>query len=341
MTELPPPRPMRELGSIDRRTLDEEIRPAGQPVVLRGLAAHWPAVQAAKQSDEAGVDYLLSFNPPRDVEALIGAPEIEGRFFYRPDFTDFNFTRGSVALSVFFDRLLRDRAAERPYALAVQSAVISQLLPGFVEANRLDLLDASVQPRIWLGNRIHVAPHYDLMENVGVVVMGRRRFTLFPPDQMPNLYIGPLELTPAGTPVGCVDIADPDLERFPRYAEAARHAQSAELEPGDGIYIPFHWWHGVDSLERVNAFVNYWWNDARRGLAPPHGALLHALYALRDLPPDQREAWRITFEHLIFLNNGDPVEHLPPGARGVLGPGASEERLGRMRATLMDIVSKL
>jgi hypothetical protein len=341
VTGLPPPQPIRELGAIDRRSFDEEIRPAGQPVVLRGLGARWPAVQAAKQSDEAGVEYLLSFGPPRDVPALIGAPEIEGRFFYRSDFLDMNFTRSLVALRVFFDRLLRDRVAERPYALAVQSEVIPQLLPGFVEANHVDLVDASVQPRIWLGNRIQVAPHYDLQENIGVVVMGRRRFTLFPPDQLPNLYMGPIEVTPAGTPISLVDIANPDLERFPRYAEAANHAQSAVLEPGDGIYIPFHWWHGVDSLERVNAFVNYWWLDTKQGLGMPYDALLHALFALRDLPKQQRDVWRMVFDHLIFLKEGDPVAHLPADAKGVLGPDASPERLARMRATLKDVVAKL
>ena len=55
-----------------------------------------------------------------------------------------------------------------------------------------------VPPRLWLGNAIKVATHYDQMENIGIVVTGRRRFTLFPPEQVANLYMGPIELTPAG-----------------------------------------------------------------------------------------------------------------------------------------------
>src|SRR3954471_5709471 len=104
------------------------------------------------------------------------------------------------------------------------------------------------------------------MENSGVVVMRRRRFTLFPPDQIVNLYMGPLELTPAGTPISLVDPDAPDLERFPRFAEAAKLGQSATLDPGDAIYIPFHWWHAVASLDPVSAFVNYWWNPAPVGM---------------------------------------------------------------------------
>ena len=339
MTQLPKPRPIREFTGIDRETFDSEIRPSGQPAVLRGIGADWPAVQAARQSDEAIVDYLLGFAGRREVTTLVGAPEIEGRFFYTPDYQDLNFTRGRVPVEAFFERLLHDRGDPHPYSLAVQSEVIPQSLPGFAEANRLALVDPSVQPRIWIGNRIRVAPHYDLMENVGIVVCGRRRFTLFPPEQLPNLYIGPIELTPAGTPISLVELDNPDLERFPNYAEAAAHAQSAELDPGDGIYIPFHWWHGVDSLATVNAFVNYWWNDAPKGLGGPYDALFHALYAMRGLPPEQLAVWRMVFDNLVF-NPADPVAHLPPSAKGVLGP-VDAEKLGKMRATLKQILGQL
>src|SRR3546814_19620038 len=84
-------------------------------------------------------------------------------------------------------------------------------------------------------NRIRVAPHYDLMENVACCVAGRRRFTLFPPDQLANLYPGPFELTPAGTPVSMVDPFAPDLDRYPRFAEAGTHARGATLEPGEAL----------------------------------------------------------------------------------------------------------
>ena len=340
MTALPEPRPIRDVGVIDRRTFDEEIRSAGQPVVMRGLGADWPAVTAAKQSPESAVDYLKSFPAARDVVGFLGAPEIEGRFFYTPDYQGLNFNRGNVSLAAFLDRLLRDQAAERPFSLAVQSEIIQQLLPGFVEANRIPLVDAEVQPRIWIGNQVRVAPHYDLMENVGVVMAGRRRFTLFPPEQLPNLYMGPIEVTPAGTPVSLVDLEEPDLARFPRYAEAAKHAQSVVLEPGDGIYIPFHWWHGVDSLDKVNAFINYWWNDAQPGMGSPYDALLHALFALRGLPEDQRKVWRMVFDNFVFMTEGDPVAHLPDSAKGALGP-VDATQLARMRGTLKNLFGSL
>ncbi|MEI9928445.1 MAG: cupin-like domain-containing protein [Sphingomonas sp.] len=169
------------------------------------------------------------------------------------------------------------------------------------------------------------------MENVGVVICGRRRFTVFPPDQLPNLYVGPIEFTPAGTPISLVDIANPDLDRFPRYAEAARHAQVAELDEGDAIYLPFHWWHAVDSLARVNAFVNYWWNDATPGLGNPYDALMHGLFALRGLPEEQRAVWRMVFDQFVFAANGDPVAHLPRMRRACSARPAAKSSAGCAR----------
>lgn len=244
-----------------------------------------------------------------------------------------NFGQGTSRLDPFFDRLLRDRDNPRPFAIALQSLPVGDLLPGFERENATPLLDASVVPRMWMGNAARVATHYDLMENIGCVVAGRRRFTLFPPDQIANLYVGPLELTPAGTPVSLVDPAHPDLARFPRFAGAAAAAQSAELGPGDAIYIPFHWWHAVDSLAPVNLFVNYWWNAAPADAGNPYDALMYGMMTLRALPEEQRRVWRTMFDHYVFGVNGDPAAHLPEDVRGVLG-ARSPQQVARMSATL-------
>src|SRR5687768_8908246 len=232
---LPDPRPIREYKDVDRRRFEEEIRPLGQPAVFRGLVADWPAVKAATHSDEDIVGYLKSHQSNLQVSVHVGAPEVEGRLFYTDDVRDLNFQTGRSLLDPFLDRLLRDRENPRPYAMAIQSEPIPDLLPGFERDNRLDLIDPGILPRAWVGNIVRVATHYDLQENIGCVVAGRRRFTLFPPEQMANLYPGPLELTPGGTPVSMVNLDAPDLDRFPRFPAAAATAQRAELAPGDAI----------------------------------------------------------------------------------------------------------
>lgn len=336
MTALPPPKAIGKTGAVDLARFHEEIRPAREPVVMRGLAADWPAVEAARRGDRAVVDYLLGFGASKPVSGIMIAPELEGRFFYDADLTGFNFTRHEGRLEAFLGELLRIAGDPRPAGMAVQSETIPELLPGFVEANPMGLVP-DVLPRIWLGNRIRVAPHYDLMENIAVCLAGRRRFTVFPPAQLPNLYPGPFELTPAGTPVSMVDPHAPDLERYPRYVEAWAEAREATLEPGDALYLPYAWWHGVEALDPVSILVNYWWNEAPEGSGGGYDALLHAMLAYRHLPADERAVWRMMLDHYVF-GEADPAEHLPPHARGIMGP-PSPRLFGQMRQMLRRIFS--
>jgi hypothetical protein len=339
VTGLPEPAAIRQFGSVDAGEF-QEIRSSGKPAVFRGIASDWPAVDAAVRGDSDFISYLKGFAGGTRPGAIVGQPEIRGRFFYNDDFSALNFQRGVTDLAPFLDRLLRDREEPAPLAMAVQSELIAKLLPGFEVENRIDFLHRPVPPRAWIGNRIRVATHYDLQENVGVVVAGRRHFTIFPPEQLPNLYPGPFELTPAGTPISMVDQHNPDLERYPRFAKAMEAAQSAELGPGDAIYLPYHWWHGVDSLEPVNLFVNYWWSDSLTEATSPYDALMYAFFALKVLPPEQRQVWRMIFDHYVFCANGDPGEHLPEHARGILG-AATPELLNQMRITIKSIAANL
>jgi hypothetical protein len=127
-------------------------------------------------------------------------------------------------------------------------------------------------------------------------------------------------------------LLEPDFTRYPRFAEALRHAREAELGPGDGIYIPYAWWHHVESLTPLNVLVNYWWNDAAK-LGSPYGVLLHAAMSLRDLPAEQRAVWRIMFEQLVFSDPQQALAHLPAEQRGLLGP-PSPERTRAVREIL-------
>ena len=293
-----------------------------KPTVLKGLATDWPLVQAATKSDQALCNYLVQFDRGEPVKVMVGDPCIKGRFFYQGNSTEFNFQRQRGRLSAVLARLQTCRDEPSPPAIAVQSAPIPEVLPGLEQANSIQSLGAVV-PRIWLGNRIRVAAHYDPQENIACVAAGRRRFTLFPPEQLPNLYVGPLDVTPAGAAISMVDFANPDFERHPKFRLAMESAWVAELDPGDALYIPPLWWHHVESLDAINVLVNYWWD---RDPAKPHhisspaDTLLHALLSLRDLPSEQRHAWKSFFDYYVFLQHDDPSAHLDEAQRGVLGP---------------------
>lgn len=303
-----------------------------QPVLLRGLVQHWPLVQAAQRSDAAFCNYLRGFGADTRLSLWRGAPEIDGRFFYNADFDGFNFRHETHGFGALLDELL----AGTPDALYLGSTNIDRCFPGLRAAHDLAPL-ARFDPLVslWLGNRTQVAAHFDLPDNIACVVAGRRRFTLFPPDQVANLYIGPLDLTPAGQPISLVDHARPDLGRFPRYAEAARHAQVFELLPGDALFIPSQWWHGVESLDAINGLVNFWWRQSPPFMDTPLNTLMLALLSMRDLPLAQRDAWRALFDHYIFDADEQTAAHIPPAARGVLAP-MNDSSARQLRAMLLN-----
>jgi hypothetical protein len=330
---------VREWHDTDLATFRNEILPRNEPAVLRGLLRDWPAVRAASDSNRALCDYIKRFDVGRPVETLLGDPTIEGRFFYTDDLSSVNFLRQSERISVTLETLLLHAEDQEPPAIFIQSASIPEHLPRFSEENSLDFADPSAIPRIWVGNSITVTTHYDISDNIACVVGGRRRFTLFPPDQIRNLYVGPIHFTLAGQPVSMVSLEAPDLVRYPRFEQALRTAQVAELEAGDAIFIPYLWWHHVKSLERFNVLVNYWWDPAKPKLGSPYDCLLHGFLTLRHLPASQRAAWRAVFDHYVFQTEVDPVAHLPSERRGALAE-MTPELAAHIKAALLKRLSR-
>ncbi|MCD9033352.1 cupin-like domain-containing protein [Luteimonas sp. Y-2-2-4F] len=330
-----------ERRDVDRRALPDEVLRTETPLVLRGLVADWPMVRAAQDGPRAAAGYLGGFAragaPP--VAATVGPPEIDGRFFYSDDLRGFNFRREEVPLDVVLRTLVNYVDDPRPPAIYVASTTIDTWLPGFRDANPVDLGPREPLASIWIGNRTRIAAHQDVPDNLACVVAGRRRVTLFPPDQLPNLYVGPLDLTPAGQPISLVDFAAPDHERFPRFAEAMRHAQVAELAPGDAVLIPSMWWHHMEGLDAFNVLVNYWWRRAPAWMDTPMNALMLAIMTVRDLPPAQRAIWREVFEHYVFAPGDATDGHIPDASRGVLAP-LDAERARRLRARLLQRLNR-
>ena len=291
--------------------------PAGQPVVLRGLAQNWPLVSASATlaGTAAALRTLASAEP---AEVFVAAPGNGGRYFYGDDLRAFNFDKRRVPLGLLLDALLEQAGAAVPAGLYAGALAADRYFPGFVASHPLPLLSTAIIPRLWVGNASTVAPHFDLSSNIAVCVSGRRRFLLFPPEHVSNLYIGPIEHTMAGQPASLVDVTAPDLARFPRYGEALAHAQAAELEPGDAIYVPTPWWHAVMAAGPIGVLVNYWWGQAAD--ASPFEALIHALLAVRDLPPSERAGWAALFDHYALRPLPGALDHIPVAAQGVLGP---------------------
>jgi len=335
MTDLTALAEIPAYSGVTPQSFRNDIYPLGKPAVLKGFVADWPVVRAAQHSDADVVDYLAARDTGREIPVMYGPENIDGRFFYTEDLQGLNFTKKPAGLS----RTLADLQANPASAIYIQSVPTPEILSGFARENDLGLVHDSVVPRIWIGNRLTVQTHFDLSDNVACVVAGRRRFTLFPPSQTKNMYIGPFENTLAGPPISMVRLDPVDEEKYPNFSRALEHGMSSELEPGDALYIPYFWWHHVQSLEPFNILVNYWWNDMDPDLGSPFDALLHAFIAFSGMPDRQRKTWQEAFDHLVFKENGPVAEHLPENVRGVLGEHSREHRL-HMRQNLVRALAR-
>jgi len=228
----------RVIEGADARTLPvADLIAEGRPTILRGLARDVPLVAAARQGPAAAVAWLKQFDGGQPVTAYVGDPAIGGRFGYTADCTALNFARERGSLSAYLDRLLASIDDPAAPSIYIGSTDIDQYLPGLRDQAVLPFGDPELIAHpplvsIWIGNRTIASAHHDMSNNIAVTLVGRRRFTLFPPDQVANLYPGPLEPTPAGQVVSMVDFDAPDLTRHPGFADALAVAEVAEMEPG-------------------------------------------------------------------------------------------------------------
>lgn len=308
-----------------------------RPLVIRGLCGDWPVVVAARESDTAFAKHLARYDNGSDVDTLLMAPEQKGFIGYNADMDGFNYRHFRVSVTDALQRLASFSRREDAPGVALQSALIQDCVPGFLHDHPLPALAAHIQPRLWVGNQVTTPTHFDASHNLAVVVCGRRRFTLFAPEQVRNLYIGPLDFAPTGAAISIARLDQVDDPRYPRLRQALEHSLVADLQPGDAIYMPPLWWHHVASLERLNALVNYWWKPATAdGLIPATGlgALMHAILTLKALPPAERAAWKSLFDHYVF-NQEDPAVHIPPSRRGMLGKLDPE-----LNATIKENIAK-
>ena len=319
--------------------IPDEVLSSLEPLILKDLASSWPIVNAGLSSHADVEKYLLQFYEGQQVAAFLGKPENAGRIFYNEDLTGFNYDTVSTKLDFALRQMALHADNPAPPTIYIGSTSVDQYLPGFRVENDIALDDQSPLVSIWVSNKCRIAAHWDSPLNIACSVVGHRRFTLFPFEQMENLYVGPLDKTPAGQAISLVDFYNPDFEKFPRFKDAIGHAQVADLEPGDGLFIPSMWWHHVESLDSLNVLVNYWFKRAPAFFGKPVNALFNAVLSIRDLPPEQRSAWKMIFDHYIFDYNKEDFAHIPEQAQGTIGD-LTDDNARKIRAHLLNQLNR-
>jgi len=327
-----------QLDTSSLSEIKESLKGATEPLIIKSLVAHWPLVQKAKTSTLDAIQELIKFDNHTPAYTVVGQPDIKGRFFYDEALEGVNFKKVNAAVTATLEQMLKMPDTQNNHAVSIQAASVSNTLPGFLYEHTMPLLADTVEPTIWISNRSRVAPHYDLSHNIACVVTGRRAFTLFPPSQVANLYIGPALCAPGGVPISLVDVKNPDLARFPKYTKALEHAQTAVLEPGDAIFIPSPWWHAVESLESINVLVNYWWSSHTNAHQfNAKNSLMASMLSIANMDEEERLAWREFFDYFVFKTTTDPAEHLPVDLKDLMTTLTDEQ----MRQCLEYLQSQL
>lgn len=308
-----------------------------QPLLLRGACRHFPLVQCA--DDQALLQLLGSYHSGSPVNACYLPPESAGRVFYNSDFSGFNFQAGRLPFAE-----LASRFASLPAGAGIYmgSAEVGQYFPALRSEHQLALTGLAgfeqALVSLWLGSQSRVAAHYDFPHNLACNLYGHRRFTLLPPEQIVNLYPGPLEFAPGGQEISLVDFYAPDLTRFPRFAQA--QSMQITLAPGDVLFIPSMWWHHVEALDQLNLLLTHWWRDTPAYLGRPNNALLAAVLSLRSLPKAQRKAWQAIFDYYIFADEPQGGAELPAAAQQLLAQPLPAETARQLRAMLLQKLNR-
>ena len=323
------------VDELQSEALSSFLQQQTSPVLLKGLVANWPVVKAAQNDLNDFCQYLQNFQNSENVTVYRADAKAKGRIFYNDDLTGFNFQVANKPLGEVLGLLQESIDSDSVPTYYVGSTLLERFLPGFREENTIDLDVPNPLVSLWVGNQSRIAAHYDFPDNLACCIAGKRRFTLFSPEQVANLYVGPLDFTPSGQAISLVDFRAPDLKRFPKFEEAMQNAVVADMEPGDALFVPSMWWHHVESLSAINGLVNYWWRSSPAYLGNPTDVLMHALQGVGHLPKEQKQAWKKLFEHYVFSDDNEAVNgHIPKHVRGMLGQ-PSEAQARNVKERLM------
>lgn len=316
----------------------DELFAGNEPVLMRGLTTDWPLVRAAARSPKNVMELMGGFYDKKPVIVYAGKAGMHGDFGYNEAMTGFNYEAKRLDLIEVLDLIERNfNEDEHPYYY-MNSILLDETFPGLSEKNTLVFNHPVFEnypyiSKIWIGTESRAIAHYDVPKNIACCVAGHRRYTLFPPEQIRNLYPGPLSPTPGGQVVTIADLQNPDFEKFPRLRQALSEAVVADLEPGDALYYPSMWWHEVQAQDRFNVMINYWWIDSPRYMGDPMDIMMHAMLGLRDRPAAEKKAWRELFDYYIFGDAEIPRAHLPEHAQGALAE-MNETNARKLRAAI-------
>ncbi|XP_041057548.1 tRNA wybutosine-synthesizing protein 5 isoform X1 [Carcharodon carcharias] len=239
-------------GNVDKARFLQEIYPLRKPAVLKGI-------HLGTCTSKWTVDYLSTTGGSQEVKVHVASvPQM--------DFIHKNFIYRTLPFDVFVKR-----AAETAHAEYFISEDEKYYLRSLGADPRKDIADIRKQfptlaediniPEFFEKNQffssvfrisspgLQLWTHYDVMDNLLIQVIGRKRVVLFNPQDASYLYL-------TGDKSEVLDLDTPDLEKYPQFAKA--QCYECQLDPGDVLFIPALWFHNTVAKE-FGVGVNVFW----------------------------------------------------------------------------------
>ena len=224
--------------SISRHFAKRSCRRAS-PWCSRDWSNDWPAVRAARESPRALANFIRGFDRGKAVIVIEGPPSIRGQHFLsrRHDRLQFRAPAGDDQRDARPPaRAWRDDP--NPPAMFIESMPTENSCPASPPRTRCRWSRRDVAPRIWIGKRSRCRRISTCCTTSPASSAAGGDSRCFRPSRWRTCTWGRSISRPRARPSAWCRCTTPDLARFPRFAEALRHAQSAELDPGDALYIP-------------------------------------------------------------------------------------------------------
>lgn len=239
--------------SWSRAIFERDFLAKSQPVLIRGLLS-----SALRQWDQ---QTLLRENG----EQLVDVEHYPNR--NRSD----AFTFRRMRLRDYVELVESDEEAQEQYYLAEKP--LDQMLPGSAKDYVVpSVIPGGGNPRTvgFFGYNTYTTCHYHKLCTQAILsqVIGTKRIVFFPPSEHRLLYMTPwYGMRPNHSTIPFDRASHGELcQNFPRLAKAT--SISIDLQPGDSLYIPDHWFHTAEGIGCSLSITTFWDDATRYAYAP-------------------------------------------------------------------------